>query len=271
MDRITIKNLEIFAHHGVMPEENVLGQKFLVSVDMYMDLKAAGRMDDLCSTINYAEVCHEITKLVSQERYKLIEAVGERIIQMLFSRYPQIEKAEVTIDKPWAPILLSLEHVSVTLSRSWHRAFLGLGSNMGDKKGHLEEAIALLEKDEMTKVEKISSFYETAPVGEVEQDDFLNGAVQIKTLRTPEELLSLVAQVEKEGKRERVIHWGPRTIDVDILLYDNLVVNEENLQIPHPEMTKRGFVLEPLTEIAPYALHSLTGKRIAELWQELKG
>lgn len=269
MDKITIKNLEVFAHHGVLKEENVLGQKFLITVVIETDIRNAGRHDALEQTMDYAQVCHRITQCVTSKTYKLIEAVAEQVAQMILTSYEQAGTVTVEVAKPWAPIMLPLESVSVTVQRSWHTAYISLGSNMGDKKGHLENALALLQADEMTRIRKISSYYETAPVGGVVQEDFLNAAAEIETLRTPKELLLLISDIEKAGKRERTVHWGPRTIDLDILLYDNCIIDEEDLHIPHLEMTKRAFVLEPMNEIAPYAIHPVLGKRICELFDML--
>lgn len=269
MDKITIKNLEVFAHHGVLKEENVLGQKFLITVMIGTDIRNAGLHDAIDQTINYAEVCHRITECVTTNTHKLIETVAEQVAQMILAAYESAGTVTVEIAKPWAPIMLPLESVSVTVQRSRHTAYISLGSNMGDKRGHLEEALALLQADETTRVRKVSSFYETAPVGEVKQEDFLNAAVEIETLRTPKELLLLISDIEKAGKRERTVHWGPRTIDLDILLYDTCIIDEEDLHIPHLEMTKRAFVLEPMNEIAPYAIHPVSGRRICELFHML--
>lgn len=266
MDKITIKNLEVFAHHGVLKEENILGQKFLITAVIEADIRSAGLHDAIGQTIDYAEACHRITQCVTGKTYKLIESVAEQVAQMLLTSYEPVRRITVEVAKPWAPIMLPLEAVSVTVQRSWHTAYIGLGSNMGDKKGHIESALKLLKADEMTRVRAVSSYYETAPVGGVEQDDFLNAAAEIETLRTPKELLSLIGDIEKAGKRERTVHWGPRTIDLDILLYDNCIVDEEDLHIPHLEMAKRAFVLEPLNEIAPYAIHPVLGKRVCELF-----
>lgn len=116
---------------------------------------------------------------------------------------------------------------------------------------------------------KVSDYIVTEPVGGVEQDDFLNGAVVMQTLYTPQQILDQIGVIEKKLDRVRTIHWGPRTIDVDILLYDDEVVVEENLIIPHPEMCNRRFVLEPLDQIAPYRVHPICSKTIHELLMAL--
>ena len=159
--------------------------------------------------------------------------------------------------------------VSVTVSEKRHIAYLSLGSNIGDRKDYLQAAIDKLNRDSFTKVTKIASYIETKPYGNVEQDDFLNTALEIKTLRSPQELLQLANEIEAMLGRERIIHWGPRTIDIDIILYDDVVINEENLIIPHKEMHKRKFVLEPICEINPALIHPLLDKSVYKLLEEL--
>ena len=119
-------------------------------------------------------------------------------------------------------------------------------------------------------MEAVSDFLVTAPYGGVEQDDFLNGAMKIRTLLTPHELLERLHEIEQEAKRERVVRWGPRTLDLDILLYDDLILDEEELHIPHIEMYKRDFVLKPLCQIAPYARHPVYNRTAAELLADLE-
>jgi dihydroneopterin aldolase/2-amino-4-hydroxy-6-hydroxymethyldihydropteridine diphosphokinase len=268
MDEIAIKRLEVFAKHGVLPEENVLGQKFLISATLYCDTAKAGKSDVLSDSISYAEVAELIKTTTEQHVFKLLERLAACLAQSILQRYPQIEQVDIEIEKPWAPVLLSLETVSVKISRQWNTAYLSIGSNLGDKRENLLQAIQLLNEDEGTQVTKQSSFLVTKPVGEVEQDDFLNAALEIKTLRSPEELLELIAFIEKKLKRERVVHWGPRTIDLDIIFYNDEVIQSEALTIPHIEMANRMFVLEPLCEIAPYAMHPAFHKTVAELKEQ---
>lgn len=151
------------------------------------------------------------------------------------------------------------------------KAYLGLGTNLGQKKENLEKALEILNSHGSIQVLKVSSFYETDPVGYENQDKFLNAAVVCETSLGPYELLDFIQEIEKALKRVREIRWGPRTIDVDILLYDSLeLLDEPRLIIPHPRMVEREFVLAPLSEIAPEMVHPGTGKSIALLLEELK-
>ena len=182
---------------------------------------------------------------------------------------PGLMEVELELEKPWAPIGLHLETVSVAIRRKWHTVYIALGSNMGDRERYLQTAVESIGKKEGCQVEKVSSFVRTAPYGGVEQEDFLNGCMQIRTLLTPRELLEFLQEIEKQAGRERKIHWGPRTLDLDIIFYDREVIEEEDLQIPHTEMQKRDFVLIPLREIAPFLRHPITGKTVGEMAEEL--
>ncbi len=131
-----------------------------------------------------------------------------------------------------------------------NKAYLGIGSNLGDKKQNIEAAVSLLREQAQLTVTKISSYYETEPVGYLEQDWFLNCVLEIETSLRPEQLLLACQAIEAKLKRERLIRFGPRTIDIDILLYEGYDSLEEDLTIPHPRMSERKFVLIPLLEIA---------------------
>lgn len=131
------------------------------------------------------------------------------------------------------------------------RAYLGLGSNLGDRLGHLQRAINALGSTAEIQVVAVSSVYETAPVGGPEQDDFLNAVVAVDTDLAPAELLAVAMTVEQLEARVRTVRWGPRTLDVDILLYGDEHVDAPDLEIPHPRMYERAFVLAPLHDVAP--------------------
>lgn len=149
-------------------------------------------------------------------------------------------------------------------------AYISFGTNLGDRKKNIEEALSLLQKNPGVKIEKTSSLYLTEPIGYVGQDYFLNGVIMIKTNLSPRELLSLCQQIENHMGRKRTIPWGPRIIDLDILLYNNKIIEEDDLIIPHPYMHKRRFILTPLSEIAPQLIHPVLGKSIYTMLKELK-
>ncbi len=137
------------------------------------------------------------------------------------------------------------------LRRSERFAFLGLGSNVGERLDHLQAAVDRLHADRGIRVDAVSSVYESAPVGGPDQGPYLNIAVRVATRHGARALLASCQAVEAAGGRERTVRWGPRTIDVDILLYDGRVVRSRRLQVPHPRLTERAFALIPLIEVAP--------------------
>lgn len=130
-------------------------------------------------------------------------------------------------------------------------AYLGLGSNLGDRRRYLAEALRRLEATPGTQVTAVSSVYETKPVGVTAQPDFLNLVARVATVRPPPELLEFCLEVEAALGRVRDVRWGPRTIDIDLLIYDAVEICDDRLTLPHPRMKERSFVVGPLAEIAP--------------------
>ncbi len=270
MDCIRIRNLEVFGHHGVYREENKLGQKFIVCADLYMDTRTAGLSDDIEQSVNYGEVCKLIDKHMREKTFYLIEAAAEDLAKAILLKFDRIERVELEVKKPWAPIGLPIEEVSVKIERKWHDAYIGLGSNMGDKWDNINEALKKMSLDDDIKVIEVSTLIETRPYGYEEQDDFLNGAVHITTLYSPSELLKCLSEFENLAGRKREIHWGPRTLDLDILFYDDIILDTRELTIPHFDMINRDFVLKPLNEIAPWLRHPVLNKTVAQLYDEFK-
>lgn len=266
MDSICIKDLEIYGYHGYHPEENYLGQMFSVSVTCWLDFQKAGQSDDLADTVSYAKIAHFVEKVFLRQTYKLIERCAETLAQEILLQFP-IQKVSVTVKKPWAPMKSHLRYASVQVERMWHIAYIGLGSNLGDRESNLAHAIKALEKEGIL-VLNTSPIYETKPWGVLDQPDFLNAVVKVRTLYTPETLLAHCLSIEEELQRIRQEHWGPRTIDLDILLYDHITTENSDVVIPHPELANRYFVLKPLSDIAPLYVHPLLQERILTLAQK---
>lgn len=269
MDQIKIDGLSFFAHHGVFDFETKNGQRFVISAVLECDTRKAGQTDDLNCSTSYAEVAEFLVQYLTEHTFLLLEAAVEHACDAVLKQFPLVRGIELELKKPDAPIDLDFESVSVRIHRSWHKAYVALGSNLGDKEGYLRMALEGLDRED-TRVTAASDFLVTAPYGEVEQDDFLNAVCEVETLRTPEELLELLHELEQKANRERIIHWGPRTLDLDILFYDNVIMYTEELKIPHVDMQNRDFVLRPLAQIAPYAMHPVLGKSVLQLWKELE-
>ncbi len=149
------------------------------------------------------------------------------------------------------------------------RYFISIGSNLGDKRKNLNWAVSLLRKNDV-RIIKTSSLYETSPVGFKDQPWFMNQVIEIETDKQPESFLLLAKNIEIIMGRRDTIRKGPRIIDIDILLAENKVIQTDELQIPHPELAKRSFVLIPLREISPDTVHPVHQKKIEELYRECR-
>ena len=269
MDIIRIDNLEVYAYHGVYDEEKEKGQYFYVNAELYTNTRKAGMNDDLDASTNYGTVCDFIHDFMTKHTYDLIETVAEQLAQALLLEFKLVKSVLLEIRKPHAPIEKEFESVSVEIERGWHEAFVAFGSNLGDKEKFIDEAIEALSNLPQINIVAISDKIVTEPYGNVEQDVFLNGVMKIETLLPADELLQILQKVEEHAGRERKIHWGPRTLDLDIIFYDDDIISEDDLIVPHPDMKNRDFVLKPLMQIAPYKLHPVYTKTISDMYTEL--
>ena len=151
------------------------------------------------------------------------------------------------------------------------RAYIAIGSNLGDRHAYLEAGLKEVAALPGTRLTAVSRAYETPPLGPVAQPDFLNAIFAVETSLAPEPLLAALLAAEKKHQRQRRIHWGPRTLDLDLLLYGERVVESATLTLPHPHMHERSFVLVPLCEIAPRLSHPVTGRPFADYLATLNG
>ena len=268
-DIIRIENLEVFAYHGVYEEEKEKGQFFYVNADLYTNTRIAGMSDKLETATNYGEVCDFIYSFMKEHTYNLIETVAEQLTQAMLLKFDLIKKVVVEIRKPHAPIEKIFDSVSVIIERGWHEAYIAFGSNIGDREAYISEAIETLKGLSQIKVLQCSDKIITKPYGLIEQDDFLNGVLKIETLLSADELLQVLQKIEEHAGRTRLIHWGPRTLDLDILFYDDEIISNENLVVPHPDMKNRDFVLKPMMQLAPYKVHPIYKMTIADMYHAL--
>jgi len=258
-DEIRIEELEIFAHHGVYDFETENGQNFYVNAVLYTDTSKAGKTDELTDSTNYGEVCEFISWFLTSHTYKLLEAAAEHTAEAVLTKFLLVKGIALEIRKPQAPIPLPFGSVSVKIERFWHTAYIALGSNMGQKEQYLDMAFEEFKKNPKIRLQKKASYIESEPYGGVEQDTFINSICQMETLYSPYDLLDELHRIEQLADRKREIHWGPRTLDLDIIYYDDLVMEKEDLIIPHADMENRTFVLGPLCEIAPCLRHPVSG------------
>lgn len=249
-DVLRLRGLRIVAAHGALPEERTRPQPFEIDIDVWAELRRAGQSDELADTLDYGTLTDGVAAVVAGPHADLLEHLAERIAARVLDE-PRAQGARVTVRKLRPPVPHDLASAAVTLTRRRRRAFLGLGSNLGDRWGHLRGAVAALPD-----VIAASPVYETAPVGGPEgQDPYLNAVVELRTARTARQLLDAAHAAESRAQRVRAERWGPRTLDVDVLLVGDEVVVEPGLVVPHARMWERGFVLVPLADLAPELAH----------------
>lgn len=270
MDAIHIDGLKIFARHGVFEEEKKNGQDFYVNAALYTDTERAGSADDLTQTVDYGSVCEAIKKVMTENIYDLIETAAQEVAYAILRGYGLVRSVDIEIKKPHAPIAMEFESVSVKIHRGWNMAVLSVGSNMGDKRAYIEAAVSRLRESGMIRNVAVSELITTEPYGYTEQDEFLNGAVTLETLYSPDTLLGFLHELENQAERKREIHWGPRTLDLDIVFFDDEVIHKPHLIIPHPDMQNRDFVLKPLAELIPHYIHPVLRKSVGQLLDELE-
>jgi dihydroneopterin aldolase/2-amino-4-hydroxy-6-hydroxymethyldihydropteridine diphosphokinase len=269
MDKIIINNFELFGNHGVFKEEKLLGQKFILSIELSLDLSSAGKTDNLTSTVHYGELMAEIEELFQRTSYDLIEKAAEEVSTYILKSYNIVKSVSVELKKPFAPTGKHVDYVSVKLIRQWSTAYISMGSNIGNKEEYIKKAKELINKNPYCKITKEANMYITEPVGYEDQDDFLNTAIEVRTILNINELMDVLLEIEMELKRERLIKWGPRTIDLDIIFFEDMITSSGNAIVPHPRMQERLFVLEPLCDIIPNMIHPLLKKRIIDMKEHI--
>lgn len=253
MDKIKITGISVYAYHGVLQSEKDLGQTFYIDCEFSLDTSMCN--DEIEKTVNYGEVSCKIASFCRENRFDLLETLANKLSKHLLLSYPMIEEITIKVHKPHAPISTPFSDVSLTITRKNVICYLGTGSNLGDREKNLLLVEEEINNDENITLLDKSSYIETEPYGVLDQPKFLNGVLKVRTVFTPKEVLSFCKNIENKAGRIKTRHWGERTLDVDILFYGNEIYWKDNLRIPHPEISKREFVLAPFVEIEPYFIH----------------
>ena len=255
-DRIEVRGLLVTTVVGVLAHERTMAQPLQIDLDLHVDLRDAGRTDDLSDTANYGDVAERVALIVRESKDALLERVADRIAEMVVG-IDRVEAVDVTVTKLRPPIPEQLDSTAVrihrhrrdydTVLRDQHLAIIALGSSLGDREGYLRLAVSSFDD-----VQRTSRVFETDPVGGPEgQGAYLNMVMSVQTPLDPYALLRRCQQIESAALRQRVVHWGPRTLDVDLLFYDDVRIDDPQLTVPHPRFAERRFVLAPLEEVAP--------------------
>lgn len=255
MDRIEIHGLRVMAVVGVLSHEREASQPLRLDLTLEVDLRDAGRSDELGDTADYGAVTERVGALVREAKDLLLERLAHRVAEEALA-FDRVDAVEVRLTKLRPPIPEDVESTAVQIRRTRadaevaprsHRAFVALGSNLGDREAFLRFAIA-----ELGDVVAQSQVFETDPVGGPEgQGAYLNMVVVVETSLDPFALMRRCQRIEAAAHRQRVVHWGPRTLDVDVLMYDDIHIDSPELVVPHPRYAERRFVLAPLAEVAP--------------------
>ena len=262
-DQVRVQNLCLHGYHGVLPEETKLGQKFYVDITCDLNLAPCAVDDDYTKAVCYGALCDLAAEVSEAGPYQLIETLGDRICAAILDRFDRVDHVAVAVRKPSASLKAQFDHVSVTINRQRrYRVGVSLGSNLGDKMANLRTALMWLNTLPGFEVDQVSSFYQTAPWGNEDQDWFLNACLTGWTTLAPMELLKALKRIELELGRVPAVRWGPRAIDLDLLFSEDLEIKSRLLTLPHPQMFNRAFVLVPLAEIA--GDHKVLGQSVAD-------
>lgn len=255
-DVIEINGIRAVTIVGALPHERETPQPLRIDLAFEVDLHDAGSSDELGDTVHYGLVADRVVAAVEESKDVLLERLVSRIADEVLA-FDRVEAVTVKLTKVRPPIAVDAVDTAVRIRRTRaeaqipshtvHTAFVALGSNLGDRQGFLRLGVAGLGN-----VGAMSDVYETDPVGGPDgQGPFLNMVVQVETSLDPFALLRRCQRIEAEAMRQRVVHWGPRTLDVDIVLFDSITMDGDDLTIPHPRYAERRFVLAPLADIAP--------------------
>ncbi|HEY4332839.1 MAG TPA: 2-amino-4-hydroxy-6-hydroxymethyldihydropteridine diphosphokinase [Ilumatobacteraceae bacterium] len=257
MDKIEISGLRVMTLVGVLRHEREFPQPLEFDITLEGDLRDAGSSDDLADTAHYGLVAERAAAIARESKDELLERLVHRIAEDALT-IDRVEAVEVVVRKLHPPIPEDLQFTAVRIRRTRadlqipprtsHRAIVALGTNLGDRVAYLKLAVEELG----TGIIAQSQVFETPPVGGPDnQGAYLNMVLAIETSLDPFAMLRRCQRIEALALRQRVVHWGPRTLDVDLLFFDDITIGSPELTIPHPRYAERRFVLTPLAEVAP--------------------
>jgi dihydroneopterin aldolase/2-amino-4-hydroxy-6-hydroxymethyldihydropteridine diphosphokinase len=263
LDQIRRLGVTARGRHGVLEHERRDGQDFSIDAVLHLDTSAAAETDDLAATVDYGSLATRIADVVRGEPVDLIETLAARIAAACLQA-PGVVAVDVAVHKPQAPITEKFGDVVVAIRRERTAdldrspaqpvtAVLALGTNLGDRAAILRAAVAELGRLDGVQVDAVSPAVETAPVGGPEQPDYLNAVVLVTTSLSANALLAAGQGIEAGHGRERPVRWGPRTLDIDVIRYGDLLSDDPMLELPHPRAAQRAFVLAPWLAVDPQA------------------
>ncbi|MBA5727947.1 2-amino-4-hydroxy-6-hydroxymethyldihydropteridine diphosphokinase [Bombella mellum] len=252
LTHVRVHDLCLFGHHGVHEEENRLGQRFYVSLEVRADLSAAIAGDDYTQAVCYGQLCQSAERVFQAGPCRLIETLAGRIGTAVLADCPAVQDVSVTVRKPSAPVPHAVEDVSVTVTQQReYRVGFSLGANLGEREAVLRAAVEALGHQPGLEIEAVSSFYDSAPWGVEDQPPFVNIAALGRTVLPPQAVLGLCKEIERSLGRVPGRRWGERAVDVDLLFHGDGTVCHPLLTLPHRHLFDRVFVLEPLAELEP--------------------
>ena len=269
LDRISIAGLRVRGRHGVFEHERMAGQDFVVDAVLWLDTAAAAAADDLGLTADYGAIADRLAAIVAGEPVALIETLADRLARACLEDRV-VREAEVTVHKPQAPVTQKVADIAVTVRRraiaagqpateggvgsaSERPVVLSVGSNLGDRMTNLQLGIDVLAGGVLV-LRAVSSVYETDPVGGEGQEDYLNAIVLAVSALPARDILARGAAAEAAAGRVRTVRWGPRTLDVDVIMCGAETSADPTLSLPHPLAHERAFVLAPWLEVDPAAI-----------------
>ena len=266
--QIQINGIKCSPIIGCYPHEKITTQEIIIDLNVHLYQYNWQKLDELNTTINYDELIDDVKQIVNKTKFNLLESLSQHIASELFDRYPLIAKIYVVLIKP---AICGVKADCIKLNYTVEREFkiaLSLGSNTGNSP--LQQLVTAIELiNEFVDDIQVGSFYETKPYGFTEQNNFYNTAIIGKCSLLPHQLLAKTKTIEKLMNKQEVFVNGPRAIDIDLLLFGDLVYSNQFLHIPHKDLAHRDFVLVPLVDIAKEWIHPQLGCTMENLLLQL--